>query len=250
MFRKVVSRLGMGALLLIASVAVVATASGGSAGLNFVTPVASYSHDLTGNVCPGLKPTLVSERHYCLVVTTYTNFKKSGGVEVDLTLQNYDQSSLTNPLTHLKWAETDANLSFVSSDGPATCAPAPTTPTTGGQVDCSFPNVPGLGSSAGSVSHTECPAAPVPPSGPICSTVKLFFSVNASVPAVHFTATADVKESQTNGANLDSQIVDATSDPTPPVMVFDDGSGAGADADATISLPQAPTHLDAVVSPG
>jgi len=237
MFRKALIRLGVG-LVLLASVTVLATASGGSAGLTFVTTNVSYSHDGSpaANECPGPG---INERHYCLVVTTYDNLKKSGGVEVDLTLQNYDQSTLSNPTTKLEWDNTAANLFLVSSDGSAVCS----APSTGGPVACSFPNLPGLGSGVVPGPHTACPAAPVPPSGPICSTVKLFFSVNAAanVSAVNFTATANVKESQPNGANVDSQTA-------APVMRFDDGTGDGANADATVVLPQTTTQLDATKS--
>jgi hypothetical protein len=240
MFRKALIRLGVG-LFLVASVTVLAAASGGSAGLNFVTAQPWYSHDgaTTKNECPGVG---IPERHYCLVVTTYTNFHKSGGVEVDLTLQNYDQSSLTNPVTHLSWTETDATLSFVSSAGSPLCSRAvPTPDNTAGQVDCSFPNLPGLGSAAGSGSHTPCPVTPAP-SGPICSTVKLFFSVDAapSVSGVNFTATAHVKESQPNGANADQQTVDQSLDPTAGVMKF----GQNPATDATFALPENTSGLE------
>jgi hypothetical protein len=235
MFRKALIRLGV-SLVLVASVSVLTTASGGSAGLTFVTTNVSYSHDGSPaqNPCPGAG---INERHYCLVVTTYDNLKQSGGVEVDLTLQNYDQSTLSNPTTKLEWNNTGANLALVSSDGSATCS----APATGGPVACSFPNLTGLGSGAGSGSHTACPTAPVPPSGPICSTVKLYFSAAANVSAVTFTATANVKESQPNGANVDAQSV-------APVMHFDDGTGDGANADATVVLPQATTQLGATKS--
>jgi len=74
--------------------------------------------------------------------------------------------------------------------------------------------------------------------------VKLFFSVaaDASVSAVHFTAVANVKEAQPNGANPDAQTVE-------PVMVFDnDVSDGGNNADATVVLQQAATELDATKS--
>jgi hypothetical protein len=244
MFRKALIRLGV-SLVLVASVTVLATASGGSAGLTFVVSHQSYSHDGSSppNPCPGPG---VNERHYCLVVTNYDNLKQSGGVEVDVTLQNYDQSSLTNPVTHLRWTDPDldhhANLSFVSSSGPATCSSAVPTPPAVGQVDCTFPNLPGLGSAAGSGPQTPCPVPPVP-SGPICSTVKLFFTAAATAPSVDFSATADVKESNPqNGANLDQQAVDQA------VMAFDTNTGAGADADATVALPQTAALLQATKS--
>jgi hypothetical protein len=230
MFRKVVRRLTLGALLAV-SVAALTAATGSSAGLNFVTPTLTYSHDGSPdqNECPGPG---VNERHYCLVLTTYTNLKKSGGIEVDLTLQNYDQSTLSNPVTRLAWDNDGANLALVSTNGPASCS----APSTGGPVVCSFPNLPGLGSGAVVGTHKPCPPLPpgVPPPAPICSTVKLFFSVNATEPDVSFTATADVKESQPNGANVDQQRAAAD-------MVF----GTDDSQDATIALPGGSSELDA-----
>lgn len=222
MFRKVVRRFTLGALLVV-SVAALAAATGGSAGLPPVPTTSTPSHDgaTPSNACPGAG---INERHYCLVVTTYNGLDQNGGVEVDLTLQNYDQSSLTNPTASLSWnngSVTDgANLSFVSSN-PSIC----TGPTSGGPVNCSFPNLPGLGSAADS-SHQ----APCGPSGPICSTVKLYFTAASTVSSVDFSANADVKESnQQNGANLDEQIVDRAP------MTFDANS---TDAfDATVALP-------------
>ena len=233
MFRKVVRRFTLGALLVV-SVAALAAATGGSAGLNLVPPTTTYSQDASPqhNACPGAT---VNERHYCLVLTTYNNLKKSGGVEVDLTLQNYDQSTLSNPVTTLNWDSGNnslAGLALVSTDGPASCS----APSTGGPVVCTFPNLPGLGS--GSVVGDQKPCPPLPPGvqppAPICSTVKLFFSVNATEPKVSFTATADVKESQQNGANVDRQ--QAAAD-----MVF----GTNGSQDATIALPDGSSELDA-----
>jgi hypothetical protein len=235
MFRKVVRRLTLGALLVV-SLAALAAATGGSAGVTFAFAHATYSHDSsspTPNPCPGPG---VNERHYCLVVTNYDNLKQNGGVEVDVTLQNYDQSTLANPVTHLMWTDTDvdhlANLTFVSSSGPASCSPAvPTSPNVG-QVDCNFPNLPGLGSAGGSGSQMPCPVTPVP-SGPICSTEKLFFTSTATASSVDFSATADVKESNPqNGANLDRQTIDKAT------MSFDTNAGAGANEDATVVLPK------------
>jgi hypothetical protein len=234
MFRKGVRRLTLGALL-VAMLAALAAATGGAAGpLTFVTPTPTYSHDGSPdqNPCPGPG---VNERHYCLVLTTYNNLKKSGGVEVDLTLQNYDQSTLSNPVTRLAWDNGDnsgANLALVSTDGPASCS----APSTGGPVVCTFPNLPGLGSSSVVGDHKPCPPLPpgVQPPAPICSTVKLFFSVNATEPKVSFTATADVKESQPNGANVDQQRVAAD-------MLF----GTDGSQDATIALPGGSSELDA-----
>jgi hypothetical protein len=225
MFRKVVRRFTLGALLVV-SVAALIAATGGSAGLPPVPTTSTFSHDGATppngpNACPGAG---INERHYCLVVTRYNGLDQNGGVEVDLTLQNYDQSSLTNPTASLRWdngsVTNGANLSFVSSN-PSIC----TGPTSGGPVNCSFPNLPGLGSAADS-SHQ----APCGPSGPICSTVKLYFTAASTVSSVDFSAKADVKESnQQNGANLDEQIVDSAP------MTFDANT---TDAfDATVALP-------------
>ena len=237
MFRKVVNRLGVGALL-VASVTVMATASGGSAGLSLVTATPFYSHDRATppngpNNCPGAG---INERHYCLVVTTYNNLAQNGGVEVDLTLQNYDQSSLTNPTASLGWTNgtptNGANLSFVSSN-PSICS----APASGGPVACAFPNLPGLGSAADS-SHQE----PCGPSGPVCSTVKLYFTAASTVSSVDFNTTADVKESnQQNGANLDEQVVDHA------LMTFDaNNTDASLASDATVALPSKHPLLKAI----
>ncbi len=232
MFRKALIRLGV-SLVLVASVSVLATASGGSAGVGFVTTQPYWSHDGSPdqNPCPGAG---INERHYCLLVTTYNNLNKSGGVEVDLTLQNYDQSALTNPTTTLSWTPVDAShpLSFVSSDRSICSSP------TDGQVNCSFPNLPGLGSAAAPGTQTPC-ITPVPSSGPICSTVKLFFNANSAGQSVTFNVKANAKESQPNGANVDSQKVDAA------VMNFNDGT---ANADATVALPQSHPKLSAILA--
>jgi hypothetical protein len=235
MFRKALIRLGVG-LVLVASATVLAAASGSSAGVTFVSAHLTYSHDggLPSTPCPGPG---VNERHYCLVVTNYDNLKQTGGVEVDVTLQNYDQSSLTQPVTHLMWTNPDvgqANLSFVASSGPATCSSvAPTSPNVG-QVDCNFPNLPGLGSAAGSFTQRPCPV-PAVPSGPTCSTVKLFFISTATASSVDFSASADVKESNPqNGANLDQQQIDKAT------MSFDTNTGTLANGDATVLLPISP----------
>jgi hypothetical protein len=221
----------MGALLVV-SVAALTAATAGSAGVDFVKTQTVKSHDgaTPPNQCPGLSP-LVNQRHYCLDVTTYNNLKKSGGAEVDLTLENWDQSALTNPKTTLTWDNAGVNLSFVSSN-PAIClSPA------SGEVDCSWPNVPGLGSASG----TTDPCHPLP--GQSCSTVKLFFSVASTVGSVSFTATANAKESGNDSggaANVETQTVDASSTSGPPTMTFDSDSGASANADATVLLPGSP----------
>jgi hypothetical protein len=225
MFRKVVRRFTLGALLVV-SVAALTAATGGSAGLPPV-PTTSYpSHDgaTPAHACPGLG---VNERHYCLVVTTYNSLDQNGGIEVDLTLENYDQSSLTNPTASLKWTDARAGLSFVPSAGPASCLSVTPSPGNVGQINCSFPNVPGVGSGADLSSRRPCGT---PVSGPICSTAKLYFNAVSTVSSVDFNADADVKESnQQNGANLDHQSVDHA------LMTFD--ADTTDSFDATVALP-------------
>jgi hypothetical protein len=224
MFEKALRRLTLGALLVV-SVAALTAATGGSAGLPPV-PTTSYpSHDgaTPSHACPGLG---VNERHYCLVVTTYQGLSQNGGIEVDLTLENYDQSSLTNPTASLKWTDAGAGLSFVPSGGPASCLSVTPSPGNVGQINCSFPNVPGVGSGADLSSRRPCGT---PVTGPICSTAKLYFNAVSTVSSVDFKADADVKESnQQSGANLDHQIVDHA------LMTFGDDSDA---SDATVALP-------------
>jgi hypothetical protein len=216
MIRKALIRLGMG-LVLVASVTALAAATGGSAGVGFVTTSTKSSVDGNQIACPGFG---VNERHYCLVVTTYNNLKRSGGVEVDLTLQNYDQSALTNPSTTLTWSPATANLTFLSSN-PSICSSA------AGQVTCSFKNIPGVGSVSG------------PGVTPVSATAKLFFGANApvDVSSVSFNAVAVAKESgndNTGAANTEAQTV------TGATMTFDDNTGAAANEDATVVLPTAP----------
>jgi len=162
-----------------------------------------------------------------LVVTTYNSLDQNGGIEVDLTLENYDQSSLTNPTAGLKWADAAAGLTFASSAGPASCLPGTPSPPNVGQINCSFPNLPGVGSGVDLSSRRPCGT---PVSGPICSTVKLYFTAASTVSSVHFSADADVKENnQQNGANLDHQAVDDAP------MTFDADSTDA--SDATVALP-------------
>ena len=212
MFRKVVNRLGVGALL-VAMVGALVAATASSGGIGFVTMQTVSSVDANGVACPGFG---VNERHYCLDVTTYNNLKRSGGVEVDLTLQNYDNSTLTHPSTKLTWPNTGVNLSFLASNPSICSSPA------AGQVTCSFANMPGAS----------------PGVTPV-SSVKLFFGADAAdtVPSVSFKAVATVKENSNDSAgaaNLETQTVD------PAVMTFDGNTGAGANEDATVVLPSAP----------
>ena len=74
MFRKVGRRFTLGALLVV-SVAALAAATGGSAGLNLVAPYDGLSHDANGVVCNSAQAFTINERHYCLVVTTYSNLR-------------------------------------------------------------------------------------------------------------------------------------------------------------------------------
>jgi len=230
MFRKAGIRLVL-SLALIASVTAFVAASGGSASLNFVQPSPVPSHDVGKVVCNSPAAFALNERHYCLVLTTYSNLKKSGGVEVDLNLQNYDQSSLTNPTANLKWDNAAASLSFVSSD-PSICSSS-----TAGQVDCTFPNLPGVGSASG------------PGVTPVSYPVKLFFAAAASNSSVSFTATANAKESghdSGGAANVETQTVDQSLNPTDGVMTF----GNDDTQDATFALPGSPQQeLDAKLDP-
>jgi hypothetical protein len=218
MFRRGVRRFTLGALLVV-SVAALAAATGGSAGVVFATTQTYQSSDGNGVLCPGFG---VNERHYCLVVTTYNNLKKSGGVELDLQLQNWDQSALTNPTTAVTWDNTNANLSLVSSSPSICSSPG------AGEVDCAYPNIPGVGSTSG------------PNSIPNTSSVKLFFSAAATANSVSFKAVANAKESgndNTGAANVESQTVN------PAVMLF----GSDPSSDATIALPGGNSELDATI---
>jgi len=226
MLRKGVRRLTLGALLVV-SVAALAAATGGAAGLNLVATYDGLSHDAGGVVCNSAQAFTINERHYCLVVTTYSNLKKSGGVEVDLTLKNYDQSTLTNPKATLTWSPSGANLSFVSSN-PSNCSAQ------AGGVTCSFPNIPGVGSGSG------------PGTTPNTSSVKLFLSSNAAanVGAVDFTGIATAKESgNDNGgaANVEAQTVDQSVDTNAGVMTY----GSSPSTDVTFALPGSGSELDA-----
>jgi hypothetical protein len=227
MFRKSVRRLTLGALLVVSAAALTA-ATGGSAGLNFVSTYSGLSHDDAGVVCNSAQAFTINERHYCLVVTTYNNLKKSGGIEVDLKMQNWDQSSLSNPKATLTWLPAAANLTFVSSD-PSICSPAQA-----GGVTCSFPNIPGVGSASG------------PGATPNESSVKLFFSSASTVGEVDFKGVATAKESgnDTGGAaNVETQTVDQSVDPKAGVMTY----GSDSSNDATVALPGGGAELDATV---
>jgi hypothetical protein len=215
MFRRGVRRFTLGALLVV-SVAALTAATGGSAGVGFVSAVPYSSQDGNGIACPGFS---VNERHYCLVVTTYSNLKLGGAVEADLTIQNFDQSALTNPSATLTWDNSLAKLSFLAAD-PANCSSST------GSVTCSFPNIPGVGSISG------------PGVTPNTSTVKLYFGSAAdSATTIHFTGTASAKESGNDSggaANVETQTVPDAA------MTFDTNTGDGANEDATVVLPSAP----------
>jgi hypothetical protein len=243
MSKQVVNRLTLG-VLLIATVTLLAAAGGSSAGGFAFSTQTVKSHDAAtpiSNQCPGLNPP-IAERHYCLDVTTYSNLKKSGGAEVDLTFENWDQSTLNKPTAQLTWTNDGVNLSFVSSN-PAICS----SPPAGGEVDCSFPNIPGLGSASGTVD-------PCHPLGPSCQTVKLFFTIDSTIDSVSFAASATAKESgndNNSAANVETQTVDSRSTGGPPVMSFDNGTGAGENADATVVLPKSgfnKPHLSAALA--
>jgi hypothetical protein len=215
MFQKAVRRFTLGALLVV-SVAALAAATGGSASVGFVTTNDTPSVDGNNVACPGFG---VNERHYCLVITTYNNLKQGGAVEVDLTLKNYDSSTLTNPSATLTWDNSVAKLSFISSN-PANCSSA-----SANSATCTFPNIPGVGSGAGGGSFNA-------------STVKLYFGSAAdSAATIHFGGTATAKENgndNTGAANVETQtVLDAA-------MTFDSNTGDAANEDATVVLPTAP----------
>jgi hypothetical protein len=200
-----------GAVIVLLAIAVLGGASGSSAGLSIVSTKSYLSTDPTGHVCPAFDQ---SERHYCVVVTVYNGLASKGGVEVDLTMQNFDQSTLSNPSSVLTWLPAGANLTFVSSST-STCSFR----TSDSSVGCTFPNIPGVGSGSG----TGNP----PPSN--SATIKLFFTANADdgVSSVHFHAIGTAKESNNdNGgaANVEQQTVEDApmtfgSDPTQSATV-------------------------------
>jgi hypothetical protein len=222
MFRKLVRRFNLGALLVVALGVVVLSGAGGSfAGLpSLPNPVSYPSTDPDGHQCPGFA---FSERHYCLVVTTQSGLARSGAIEVDLTMQNYDTGTLNKPAAGLTWSPSSANLTFISSS-PSSCS----YPSSDGGVACTFPDIPGEGSASGGDNPPHHDA-----------TVKVFFTVNAPADllAVTFTAKGTAKErSNDNGgaANVEQQTAIAP-------MSF----GTDPNSLATVALPDRNSSLNA-----
>jgi hypothetical protein len=83
-------------------------------------------------------------RKYCVVLTTYDGTQATGGQKVVLHLENYDNNTLTNPVIKLDWTTVDLTVEWVSPK-PSNCLPQ----SDGSGITCSIPNVPGLGSGAG-----------------------------------------------------------------------------------------------------
>ena len=187
--------------ILIAIVAALALAGGGSATLPDVTGVTVESQP-----CP---PT--SGRLYCVRLTTYTNLSRVGGVEVDVQLKSLDQNNMSNPkvkVTHTGCTSSPAlyqtcptadqvpsGLTFQSSS-PNICS------VVAGSLTCSLPNLPGNGLS------------------PSPDPVRLYFSVNAgtNVDSIVFTAESRLNESgkdSPGAANPELRTAYAT-------MVFED----------------------------
>jgi hypothetical protein len=222
MFRKGLRRFTLGASLVTALGVVALSGAGGSfAGLPSLPPPTPHpSADPDGHPCPGFG---LSERHYCLVVTTQDGLARSGGIEVDLTMQNYDTGTLNKPAADLTWTPASANVTFVSSS-PSSCS----YPSSDGGVACSFPDIPGEGSASGGVNPPHNDA-----------TIKLFFTVDApaNVPSVTFTGNGTAKErSNDNGgaANVEQQTAVAP-------MSF----GTDPNATATLGLPGKNSLLNA-----
>jgi hypothetical protein len=144
-------------------------ASGSSAQLPPIVPDESKS-----SPCP---PT--SGRLFCVDLTTYDGFSRNGGVEVDVQLENWSGSSLTNPSVALVSSAIGtgaANLEFVGSS-PSLCS------ATANGAACSFPNL--VGVARGATSPTKS------------AFVRLYFAIDADplVTGVRFTATGNAKES-------------------------------------------------------
>jgi hypothetical protein len=120
-----------------------------------------------------------SGRLYCVDLTTYDGFSRNGGVEVDVQLENWATSSLTNPavaLTSSAIGTGAANLEFVSSS-PSLCSG------TANGASCSFPNLSGVAKGATSPMKSAF--------------VRLYFAIAAdtTLTGVRFTATGTAKES-------------------------------------------------------
>src|SRR5713101_4008593 len=79
--------------LIILLLAVAALSGASSASLPDITPILHQN-----SPCP---PT--SGRQFCIDLTTSDGLAKNGGIEVDLRLENWGGSTLTNPKIVLSW---------------------------------------------------------------------------------------------------------------------------------------------------
>ena len=153
-----------------------------------------------------------SGRLYCVDLTTYDGLSRNGGVEVDVQLENWSTSALTNPSVALASSAIGtgaANLELVSSS-PSFCS------RTAGGASCSFPNLSGI--AKGATSPTKS------------AFVRLYFAIAAdtTLTGVRFTATGTAKESGNDSPGAaNEEIRSATGD-----MSF----GADSASSATIAL--------------
>ena len=125
-----------------------------------------------------------SGRQFCVDLTTYNGLARNGGVEVDLRLENWGGSTLTNPNIVLSWA---ADPGVAGPLGLQLVSPPSSCSQSGTSVSCSFANISGVG--ANGTPPVRSPS------------VRLFFTVaaDASVTGVNFTATGTAKESCNDG---------------------------------------------------
>ena len=190
------------AIVAVIALALLGGASQSSAQLPSIVPSLSQS-----SPCP---PT--SGRLYCVDLTTYNGFSRNGGIEVDVQLENWSGSTLTNPAVALASSGIGtgaANLEFVSSS-PSFCSG------TAGGVSCSFPNLSGIAKGATSPRKSAF--------------VRLYFAIaaDATLTGVRFTATGTAKESSNDSPG-------AANEETRPVT-GDMSFGTNSASSATIAL--------------
>src|SRR5829696_2810706 len=209
------------------TLALLGGAAGSSAQLPSIVPTVSQS-----DPCPP-----ATGRLYCVDLTTYDGFSRNGGIEVDVQLENYSTSALTNPAVALASSAIgtgEANLEFVSSS-PSLCS------ATADGASCSFPNVSGVSKGATSPMKSAF--------------VRLYFTIaaDATLTGVRFSATGTVKESSNDSSG-------AANEETRPVtgdMTFgtDSGSSAtialgGKEVTLSGSHNALPSSVDFAVPPG
>jgi hypothetical protein len=209
------------------TLALLGGAAGSSAQLPPIVPTVSQS-----DPCPP-----ASGRLYCVDLTTYDGFSRNGGVEVDVQLENWSSSALTNPAVALAASGIGtgaANLEFVSSS-PSLCS------STADGASCSFPNLSGI--AKGATSPTKS------------AFVRLYFAIaaDATLTGVRFSATGTAKESGNDSSG-------AANEETRPVtgdMTFgtDPASSAtialgGNDVSLSGSHNTLPSSVDFAVPPG